>query len=271
MKIGIPISSSKTQYFINQEYVQYVAKAGFEPILIPPEMSESLVFDIIEGLILPGGIDLDPIFYGEDNYTSYSVDPIKDTFERNLFHKAMKLNIPIFGICRGFQLIAREYMIHDPDMLEFLDFSENISYHNQVNDQTLSRDIHQHFVDFVPSLLYGKKGVELEDSVYSLPVNSMHHQCLIADFKQKNITGHRAFRMAAWTRRGLKEKTTKASYPVVCEAFRILKWGSPILAVQWHPEEIKDYTLIQQFFNAPKKVKKTEFIDTMEVVDVMRS
>ena len=240
-KIGIPLSKSKTQYFINQEYVQYVAAAGLEPIMISPEMSDDTVFKTIDGLLLPGGIDLDPIFYGEDNYMSYSADQEKDTFERNLFHMARTVGIPIFGICRGFQLIIREYLKEDPTMDEFLTFETHIPNHNQVNEQTLSRDAYQHFVNFVPAILYGDNNHNIE----RMPVNSMHHQCLLADFKKRDVIGARAFRMAAWTTRGLKEKQPKGTSPVVCEAFRILKWGeSRILAVQWHPEEIKDYELI---------------------------
>jgi putative glutamine amidotransferase len=244
MRIGIPLSSSKTQYYVNQAYVQYVAESGLDPVIIPPELPVDIALASIDGLLLPGGIDLDPIFYGEDNYTSYSVDPEKDEFERKLFHVARNANIPIFGICRGFQLIAREYMEYDDSMNEFLEFDTHITSHNQVSDQTLARSIHQHFVDYVPAVLYSG-----DNQVESMPVNSMHHQCLVADFKRRGVLGARAFRMGAWTTRGLKIKSKKGSYPVVCEAFRILKWGAPILAVQWHPEEIRDHELLRQFFN----------------------
>jgi len=249
MRIGIPLSSSKTQYYVNQAYVQYVAESDFDPILLPPELDTDIALGGIDGLLLPGGIDLDPIYYGEDNYSSYSVDPDKDEFERKLFHSAREIGMPIFGICRGFQLIIREYMEHDDAMDEFLEFETHISNHQQTNDQTLSRTIHQHFVEYQPTALYGYDSKQLD----TMPVNSMHHQCLIADFKRRNVLGARAFRMAAWTTRGLKAKTKKGSYPVVCEAFRILKWGAPILAVQWHPEEIRDYELLRQFFNADRK------------------
>jgi len=254
MRLGIPLSSSKTQHYVNQAYVQYVAESGFDPILIPPELPVDTALDSFDGLVLPGGIDLDPIFYGEDNYTSYSSDPDKDEFERKLFHAVRLAGMPIFGICRGFQLIAREYLESDENMDEFLEFETHISSHNQVSDQTLARNIHQHFVDYVPAVLYGGDSNE----VLSAPVNSMHHQCLIADFKRRGVLGVRAFRMAAWTRRGLKLKSKKGSYPVVCEAFRILKWGAPILAVQWHPEEIRDHELLRQFFNAGTKTKALE-------------
>ena len=246
MKIGITASASKSQYFINQAYVQYVSEAGLTPILITPEIPDKVVLEMIEGLLLPGGIDLDPIYYGEDNTSSFNVDPEKDAFERKLFHKARERGIPIFGICRGFQLIAREYMLAKDKIGEFLYFCEHINEHNQVDNQTLARNIHQHFVEYNPRTLYG---VKPESAIpCHIPVNSMHHQCLIADFKQKNILGTHSFRMAAWTQRGLKANKNKASTEVVCEAFRILEWDSPILAVQWHPEELRDLTLLQNFF-----------------------
>jgi gamma-glutamyl-gamma-aminobutyrate hydrolase PuuD len=246
MKIGITASSSKTQYFVNQAYVQYVADAGFTPILITPEIPDNVVFEMIEGLLLPGGIDLDPIYYGEDNTSSFGVDPEKDAFERKLFHIARERGIPIFGICRGFQLIAREYMRADNKMFEFMYFCEHIGEHNQVDNQQLSRNIHQHFVEYVPQTLYSIKPDK--PGPFHTPVNSMHHQCLITDFKQKNVLGARQFKMAAWTQRGLKLAKNKVSTEVVCEAFSISNWGSPILAVQWHPEELRDFSLLQNFF-----------------------
>lgn len=246
MKIGITASSSKTQYFVNQAYVQYVAEAGFTPILITPEIPDNVVFEMIEGLLLPGGIDLDPIYYGEDNTSSFGVDPEKDAFERKLFHISRERGIPILGICRGFQLIAREYMYTDRKMAEYMYFCEHIGEHNQVDNQQLSRNIHQHYIEYVPETLYNIKASKT--GPFHTPVNSMHHQCLIVDFKQKNILGMRAFKMAAWTQRGLKLAKNKVSTEVVCEALRISGWGSPILAVQWHPEELRDLTLLQNFF-----------------------
>lgn len=259
MIIGIPASISKTQYFINQAYVKYVLETdGLQPFLIPPGMDIGKAIELVDGLILPGGIDLDPIYYMEDNYSSYNVDPAKDAFERALLHTAREKGIPIFGICRGFQLIAREYMEHDEEICEYLTFYVHMPSHNQVNDQQLERDVRSHFVEFVPSGLYGEGGRQKS----AIPVNSMHHQCLVADFRNKNITGIRGFRMVAWTSRGLKVKAKKGSHPVICEAFRVLKWGSPILAVQWHPEELRDTKLLGNFF----KGKEAEEPKAMEAV-----
>ena len=256
--IGVTTSTSKTQYFINQAYVEYMKEAGLSPVLLYPGVDPEVVAEL-DGLVLPGGIDIDPIYYGDDNYTSHSVDPDKDEFEREIFHAVRTAGKPIFGICRGFQLIIREYMLHDEQLDQFLTFWTHINNHNQVNDQNLSRNIYQHFVDYVPQFLYSQKSENpMKNTLDNMPVNSMHHQCLVADFGKKGIMGIRGFQMAAWTDRGLDiRKVAADSYPVVCEAYRITGWNAPILCVQWHPEELMDTELLQNFFLGAKKPKQS--------------
>jgi len=252
MKIAILASISKTQYFINQAYVDYVKEAGLVPVVIPPGMPVEVAVDLAEGLLLPGGIDLDPIYYGMDNDTSYSVDPVKDEFERAMFHAFREADKPIFGICRGFQLVACEYLNAFPEMNAWMDFWDDIPYHQQTSRLSLERTLSSHFVEYVPHHLYGKDEVVIK----RMPVNSMHHQCLYVDFEKRGVLGAEGFRMAAWTQRGLKidKKAKTPAYPVVCEALRIFDWGAPILAVQWHPEEMRDLNLLANFFQSPNEV-----------------
>jgi gamma-glutamyl-gamma-aminobutyrate hydrolase PuuD len=247
LKIGVPISSSKTQYFINQAYIQYVADSGFHPVLIVPEVPIGISINTIDGLLLPGGIDVDPIFYGEDNISSFGSDPVKDDFERKLFHAAVSRKKPVFGICRGFQLIIKEFLLSNRKLNEALYFCNHIVDHNQVDNQQLSRNIHQHFVECFPRILYSGQGDA--GNRINIPVNSMHHQCLIADIKKKSMLEANGFKMAAWTQRGLKLNKNKDIVEVVCEAFKIETLDGPILAVQWHPEELLDKALIQNFFH----------------------
>lgn len=251
MRIGIPMSSSKTQFFINQAYVEYVVKSGLTPVLFSPMNDvQDIVANSIDGLLLPGGIDIDPIYYGEDNYSSFSTDPEKDEFERHVFHLSREKGIPILGICRGFQLIVREYLLFNPELEKFMEFQQHISHHNQVDGQQLNRNVFQHFVNFIPKNLYGND----DSNVNSMPVNSMHHQCLIINFLKTNVIGVKNFRMAAWTKRGIKnEKKTENEF--VCEAFKVIKWGARILAVQWHPEELMDINLLVNFFLKKEKAK----------------
>lgn len=253
MNICIPMSSSKTQYYINQAYADYVKEAGYQPVLLAPGADIDMFADVSNGLLLPGGIDLDPIYYGEDNYNSYSVDPEKDEFERNVLHAFRERGKPIFGICRGFQLIIREYLLRDPELDDFMAFWTHIGDHAQTSNQQLGRNVYSHYVDYRNDVLYGAPKSE---EYSAMPVNSMHHQCLVFDGKKEDVVSVRGFRMAAWTARGLKADK-KRPHQVVCEAFSIRGWEAPILAVQWHPEELRDYELIRNFFGAEKpKIKE---------------
>ncbi len=252
-RIAVLASISKSQYFINQAYTDYLEDAGLFPVLITPNMSPDTALSICEGLLMPGGIDIDPIYYGVDNRTSYAVDPKKDEFEREMFHAFREAGLPVFGICRGFQMIALEYLSAFPSEYEFLDYWPDIPQHNQTGSLQLSRTIHSHFVTYSPHHLYGEKRRKAD----TMAVNSMHHQCLVADYGTEGIIGTDRFRMTAWTTRGLKrdEKAVEKgeAFPVVCEGLRIFDWGGPILAVQWHPEEIRDLDLIANFFEEKGK------------------
>lgn len=239
MRLGIPLSNSKTQYFINQAYLSFIYDAGFEPVLVTPLN----ITDNFDGLILPGGIDIDPIFYGYDNMASFKVDPQRDIFERVLLEGALKKGVPIFGICRGFQLIALEYLRHNPQASEYMQFYQHISNHNQVDDQSLERNIYQHHVNCNTKYLYDTGGFS------RIPVNSMHHQCLVAMIKKKKTLVETGFNIVAWTSRGIQQKkNSEDTQEVVVEAFCITGQESKILAVQWHPEELKDTDLLKTFF-----------------------
>lgn len=247
--IGIPVSTSKTQYYINQAYVDYVAGAGLAPILIAPNSDMDLMVDICDGLVLPGGIDLEPTYYGEDNLASYNVDPDKDDFERKLLFKFISAAKPIFGICRGFQLIVREYLASNPKDKKWLDYWQHINGHSLVDKLDIPRTVCSHQVE-VRSDLYGGKKDEIELRF----TNSMHHQALFKNGKEPQKT---KIQIVATTEAGLTKKEKAAGVEVI-EGIRIKDRKANILAVQWHPEELKDYALLQNFFG----------VETAETVDV---
>ncbi len=247
MIIGIPMSKSKTQYYINQAYADYVREAGFEPLAINPKNNSVLMTGICDGLMLPGGIDVDPTYYGVDNYSSFAVDPEKDTFERELFYQFIESGKPIFGICRGLQLIARE-LLTTFGIRKRLRFRQHVRNHTLNNDLDLARKIVAHSVQARKSLLYGPGNAGKYTRMF---VNSMHHQCL----SYTNAKGARVekegqellglgFEILARTFYGLDEDDDFT----IIEAFRMRWEGSKILAVQWHPEEMKDYLLLENFF-----------------------
>ena len=61
----------------------------------------------IDGLLLPGGGDIDPEIYGEVRHpnTQYVNEERNDEFEISLFREAIEKDIPVFGICRGIQIM----------------------------------------------------------------------------------------------------------------------------------------------------------------------
>ena len=116
MNLAIPVNIGRDEkYDINAAYPDYISDAGYNPMLVNPGNNVKLIAELLDGLVLPGGIDIDPIPYGENNWGSYYCNPKKDKFERELMWAFMTAGKPIFGICRGFQLIAREYMFNAAD------------------------------------------------------------------------------------------------------------------------------------------------------------
>jgi len=267
MRIVIPLGPEDTQFKLNKAYIEYIDQAGYEPV---PAVPQNVAIDMAkhnDGLLLPGGKDLDPIYYNESNWGSYWADSDKDDFERQLMWAFINYNKPVFGICRGFQLISREYIKHmghekvTPASEESIDdrliFGQDIAAHDGPGGFNLFRYRPHHYVMAREDLLYGSE----EKLPSQVPVNSMHHQYLHLNVepevlaKTNKVTPH--MRATAWTRRGLAAE----DIGVVCEAFVLKGWtDSRIAGVQWHPEELKDYQLLHNFFGKSKNFRGPELV-----------
>ena len=91
-------------------YIAAVQRAGGMALLLPPdeqlERDPDEVLDLIDGLILAGGADIDPATYGaEPHAETRNTVPRRDTFEIALARRAIERDLPLLGICRGMQLI----------------------------------------------------------------------------------------------------------------------------------------------------------------------
>ncbi|HEY3384273.1 MAG TPA: gamma-glutamyl-gamma-aminobutyrate hydrolase family protein [Vicinamibacterales bacterium] len=89
------------------DYVEAVRRTGGEPRVLDPakDRPERVIGDI-DGLLLTGGVDIDPIRYGEARHEAVTaVEPDRDEFEFALLASAREAKRPVFGICRGLQVM----------------------------------------------------------------------------------------------------------------------------------------------------------------------
>jgi putative glutamine amidotransferase len=93
-----------------RSYVQAVQRAGALVVMLPPDSvlleDPEEALDLLDGLVLAGGVDIDPANYGEQAHPE-TVDtvPERDRFEIALVRAAIERDLPVLGICRGMQLI----------------------------------------------------------------------------------------------------------------------------------------------------------------------
>ena len=253
--ILIPIYEEKRSYHLNKPYVDYVSGAGYQPLMCGYDVNADLLSDICDGLLLSGGGDIDPIYYGEENVSCYWPDPDRDQTERNLYWAFTSKQKPVFGICRGFQLIYLEenMMTSSEDKIEGLEFKQHFSGHSQTDRVFRWRRTHR--VYFSRGLYdLGSKDDRLKMFDF---VNSMHHQGV------KWMTHMKGNKRMLDAIKGpidpLAYAPAAAKEPIILEAFRVS--GKNVLAVQWHPEELLDYALLWNVFGEPTGAKKTTMED----------
>jgi putative glutamine amidotransferase len=93
-----------------RSYVDAVQQAGGLALMIPPDAQlarePDQVLDLLDGLVLAGGADIDPAAYGEPPHAeTLGTVPERDSFEIALARRALERDMPLLGICRGMQLM----------------------------------------------------------------------------------------------------------------------------------------------------------------------
>lgn len=150
-----------------------------------------------DGLVLGGGGDVEPAWYGQENWACDTVDGERDRRERQLIRLALEKKIPILGICRGMQLLN---VVFGGDLIQHIGDSHSMTQGQYRLHPT--RTLPRSQLD----RLYGTEPM----------TNSGHHQ----------VIGRLASGLQA----------TQWAWDGVIEGIEHLTL--PILAVQWHPEQL---------------------------------
>ena len=223
-KIGIPtdelIEVNPVMPNNHPAYAPHDVKEAFIkldalPLIIafPDDVSqtEQLAQDyvqLIDGLMLPGGPDVDPTFYGEEPHPNIGMTLYqKDLFEIALIKAALAANKPIFGICRGIQImnVAMGGTLYQDLESQYPDLKIQ-------HPQATLGQFATHHVDLTPdsrlAALYGKTTIK---------VNSRHHQAV------KTV--------------GKGMRVTAVAPDGVVEGMESID-NDLFLGVQWHPENM---------------------------------
>jgi putative glutamine amidotransferase len=99
---------------LSRSYVQAVQSAGALVVMLPPDQllleDPAEVLELLDGLVLAGGADIDPASYGAQAHPeTLDTVPERDRFEIALVRAAIERELPVLGICRGMQLINVAY------------------------------------------------------------------------------------------------------------------------------------------------------------------
>ncbi|CEK18953.1 gamma-glutamyl-gamma-aminobutyrate hydrolase family protein [Chthonomonas calidirosea] len=168
--------TSGPRHVLNDAYVRAIEEAGGIPIVLPslslpsPETWMGYL-DAIDGLLLTGGADIDPTFYGQPRHEKLGeVQPVRDATEIPLVQKAIERDLPIFGICRGIQTlnVALGGTLYQDLPSEFPS-----EIHHRQTDLGYRRSDFSHSITIEPdSRLAAIVGCT------EMPVNSLHHQAV---------------------------------------------------------------------------------------------
>jgi putative glutamine amidotransferase len=211
------ISQNPSGRFVRTDldYVKGVSEAGGVPVILSPSLSlraAEALLDGLDGLLLSGGPDLDPGYYGEGPIPELGTTiPEWDALEMALLRLALEQGMPIFGICRGMQI---------------LNVALGGTLYQDVPSQ-LGADVFNHW-QTTPKCQVTHEVEVLDDSYLAkitdrqtVEVNSYHHQGI----------------------KGLADVLTVAARCAdgVIEALESRYFSDRwIVGVQWHPEGMRD-------------------------------
>ncbi|MCA1645153.1 MAG: gamma-glutamyl-gamma-aminobutyrate hydrolase family protein [Chloroflexi bacterium] len=183
-------------------YSRAIESAGGVPALVPPMAAQTVpaLLERLDGIVFPGGPDVDPAEYGQAPHPRTETNPDLDRLELAAARWAIDSELPTLGICRGQQLL---------NVAAGGSLIQHLEDHRQPGNRTALTQTLRLRPDSRLAEVFGATRIE---------VNTMHHQAV--------HTLGRNFKAVAWaTSDGTIEGVESDAHP----------W---LLMVQFHPEEL---------------------------------
>jgi putative glutamine amidotransferase len=225
-----------------EDYVASVEQAGARVRVLEVSESPRKVLSEVHGVLLTGGGDVDPVFYGEDRHESVEdAEPGRDEFELDLARRAMASAMPLLAICRGAQVLnvaAGGSLVQDIPSAIKTDLPHRVP-------QPKDADCHEIAVTSgsrLAAVLGDRAG-----SSCSCRVNSRHHQSV-------GRVGE-GLVVSATASDGVIEAIESASSPFC-------------IGVQWHPENFWKTGEFSPLFEAFVAVARVRAVEHTERLDV---
>jgi putative glutamine amidotransferase len=215
-------------FLLNRSYIDAIQAAGGLALMIPPdpEADPDEILDVLDGLILAGGADIDPASYGADAHPmTKGTWPERDSFEVALARRALERDIPLLGICRGMQLMN---VARGGTLLQHLPESHG---HHEHRRNPGSFDGADHDVRLAEGSLAARAAGETTHAT-----KSHHHQGVARLGEGLEVTG--------WS--------TLDELPEALEA----PSSRFALGVQWHPEADETSRLIEALVSEAAAAKQ---------------
>jgi putative glutamine amidotransferase len=168
---------TKTLHYLEQSVAHWVLSGHAMAVMVPAVTSHSLITRselqldhyarALDGLVLQGGNDVAPEGYGETALQpAWRGDAVRDRYETELVRAFISAGKPVFGVCRGLQLLN---VMHGGTLLQDIPTQRPEAL---VHRQADKYERHYHAVEFVP----GTRLAALYPGVSSATTNSIHHQ-----------------------------------------------------------------------------------------------
>ncbi len=166
--IGIPVVDSDGNHNF-KNYINAVEEHGGEAQLLIRGRGTSKEFVTeIDGLLLPGGGDIHPDYFNQDWHPKIKyVNEDRDELEISIFEEAFKEDIPVFGICRGIQVMS---VAMGGSLYQDI---ETVYPQEALTHPSVSGKDSRHSIEIEPESMLGEiigKGID--------EVNSAHHQAV---------------------------------------------------------------------------------------------